>query len=119
MAEDRSGLKKDYLRELAPWTKLFSAFKVAMDPKKLLLAGGGIFVMALGWWFFAAVFCGSNQKAPMPKVFLDGASDYGGEEKAFQASKEARRSWNLSYEMAGEHPATRAEADALLKKGEI
>ena len=68
MAEDQSGLKKDYLRDLAPWTKLFSAFKVAMDPKKLLLAGAGIFAMAVGWWMLAAIyFDWFNRTVPQPR----------------------------------------------------
>ena len=53
MAEDQVGMRKDVLQQLAPWTKLFSAFKVALDPKKLLLAGAGILVMQLGWWFIS------------------------------------------------------------------
>jgi hypothetical protein len=44
MAEDQ-GQRKD-LWMTAPWLKLFGAFKVALDPKKLLLAGAGIFVMS-------------------------------------------------------------------------
>src|SRR5215470_14685180 len=101
MAEDQSGLKKDYLRELAPWTKLFSAFKVAMDPKKLLLAAGGIFAMALGWWILAAVYFGFNQTPPKFSDFKP--SDYdNSRENAWKAFKDARRNWNLTYEMAGD-----------------
>ena len=47
MAEDQGGMRKDYLKELAPWTTLFSAFKVALDPKKLVLAGAGLLMLAL------------------------------------------------------------------------
>ena len=56
MAEDQAGLRKDYLKELAPWARLFSAFKIALDPKKLLLAAAGILTMALGWYVLAVVF---------------------------------------------------------------
>src|SRR5436309_540139 len=104
MAEDQSGLKKDYLRELAPWTKLFSAFKVAMDPKKLLLAGAGVLAMALGWWLLSSIFFSFNQRPPQPEDFK--AADYDGKkEDAWKAFKDARRSWNLTFEMAGWLPS--------------
>lgn len=110
MADDQSGLKKDYLREFAPWTRLFSAFKVAMDPKKLLLAGGGVLAMALGWWILSAIYFSFNQNPPQPEDFK--ASDYevGGEEAAWKAFKSARQHWNLTFEMAGTTPETYKEA---------
>ena len=40
MAEDQGGQRKDFFQ--SPWLKLFGAFKIALDPKKLLLAGAGI-----------------------------------------------------------------------------
>ena len=64
MAEDQVGMRKDVLQQLAPWTKLFSAFKVALDPKKLLLAGAGILVMQLGWWVLAMVYFGFGSDKP-------------------------------------------------------
>src|SRR5262245_46832666 len=110
MAEDQSGLRKDYLREFAPWTKLFSAFKVAMDPKKLLLAGGGIFVMAVGWWILA--FIHFNLFISKVPQFEDvKASDYESAEEAWKAFKEARRNWNLAYEMAGPAHTKRDDPD--------
>ena len=48
--------RPDHVRELPLWTRLFTAFKVALDPKKLLLAAAGIVVMAFGWWLLANIF---------------------------------------------------------------
>ena len=56
MAEGRLELRKEDLQNLMPWTKLFKAFMVALDIKKLLLAAGGIVTMALGWWLLAFLF---------------------------------------------------------------
>jgi hypothetical protein len=104
MAEDQVGMRKDVLQQLAPWTKLFSAFKVALDPKKLLLAGAGIFVMQLGWWALSAVYF--NFSSAMPEW---NKGDYVGktpEEKndAWKRFKRDRQVWNLKYEMAGTPP---------------
>lgn len=96
MAEDQDGLRKDQVRELAPWTKLFGAFKVAIDPKKLLLAAAGIFLMSLGWWVLSAFFFMFRSTPPT----LGG--NYSSDESGFKALKEDRRAWNLFHELAGE-----------------
>ena len=41
----------------ASWLKIFTGFRLALDPKKLLLAAAGIFVVYLGWWAISVVFC--------------------------------------------------------------
>ncbi|MBM3997491.1 MAG: hypothetical protein FJ303_25595, partial [Planctomycetes bacterium] len=38
------------------WTKVFGAFKIALDLKKLTLAAMGIFLVAVGWWVFSWTF---------------------------------------------------------------
>jgi len=50
------------------WSEITRIFPVALDPRKLLLAAAGIFVMSLGWYVLSAVFAG---KAPDP-----GAAEY-------------------------------------------
>jgi hypothetical protein len=55
MSEDR------YASPAAPreewlFTHLFRTFRVALDPKKLLLAAAGIVVMACGWWLLSVTF---------------------------------------------------------------
>ena len=40
----------------APWTKIFTAFKVALDPKKMALAAAGILFTWVGWIAFGAIF---------------------------------------------------------------
>ena len=41
-----------------PWTKIFTAFKIALDLKKLTLAALGIFFVWAGWWLLGGVFYG-------------------------------------------------------------
>jgi hypothetical protein len=62
MAEDQLGTRKDQLREPYLWTKIFGTFKVALDPKKLLLAAAGIVVMAVGWWLLSVIFYSVRSK---------------------------------------------------------
>jgi hypothetical protein len=57
MAEERfdsdtRNLFRDWLR----WTEIFRTFRVALDPKKLLLSAAGILFMALGWWLISWAF---------------------------------------------------------------
>lgn len=81
-----------------PWTKIFTAFKVALDMKKLVLAAAGIFLTWVGWWVLGWTFY--NMRS-MPKF------DYNEKEapavlKAEWDHFQARRaSWNLMHELAG------------------
>src|SRR5205085_464890 len=81
----------------APWTKIFTAFKVALDVKKLLLAAGGILAMAAGWWLLAVIFY-SMRSMPEAKDYVASAAD---KEEGFKEFKVARKRWNLLYELAG------------------
>jgi hypothetical protein len=102
MADEQSGMQRDYLKDFAPWTKLFTAFKVALDPKKLLLGGCGLFVMSLGWYILSAIFFAANAK--MPEWGKEGytPADFDGKaDVAYAAFKADRHRWNLRYEMAG------------------
>jgi hypothetical protein len=56
MADDRFDSRPTPLRESLPWTDLFRTFRVALDPKKLLLAAAGILAMACGWWLISVFF---------------------------------------------------------------
>ncbi|MGE3809584.1 MAG: hypothetical protein AB7K24_33385 [Gemmataceae bacterium] len=56
MADDKADLRTGGVRNWLPWLEIFRGFQVALDLKKLLLAGGGILVMALGWWLLAVIF---------------------------------------------------------------
>jgi len=120
MAEDQVDRRKDYLKELAPWTKLFSAFKIALDPKKLVLAGGGILVMSLGWYvlsvIFFSIFFSTNSKRP--DWNSGNYSDWKSEDEAkksaaWQQFKRDRHQWYLLYEMAGTPPLGGKKEDAI------
>jgi hypothetical protein len=107
MAEDQTGMRKDYLKELAPWTTLFSAFKIALDPKKLILAGTGLLAVALGWFilsYFLMLLMGKKPEFTT-KDYPDKTSDKADKREAsWQAFKRDRQKWNLAYEMAGSAP---------------
>jgi hypothetical protein len=107
MAEDQ-GQRKD-LWQTAPWVKLFGAFKVALDPKKLVLAGAGIFVMSLGWWVLAWAFSLFQTQTPKwePESKIRGE-----QEQEWRDFKETRRRrYNLFLEMAGTAPERQDTAD--------
>jgi hypothetical protein len=105
MAEDQGGMRKDYLKEFAPWTTLFSAFKVALDPKKLVLAGCGLLTLALGWYVLSVIFFGLGGKKPEWSNYPD-SNDPAKKEAAWKEFKSDRQRWNLLYEMAGTPTAT-------------
>lgn len=91
MAEDQMAERKE---PRAPWTKIFTAFKVALDIKKLLLAAAGILATWFGWWLLAIVFYNARS-LPKPEDF----DDYKG--AGYQNFVVARMRWNLLHEMAG------------------
>ena len=78
----------------APWTKIFTAFKVALDLKKLLLAAAGIVFVAFGWWILGWTFYNVRS---LPKW-----TDY--ERGGWHTFKSSRDSWNLMHELAGDPP---------------
>jgi hypothetical protein len=106
MAEDQGGMRKDYLKELAPWTTLFSAFKVALDPKKLVLAGTGLLTMALGWYVLSVIFFALGGKKPEWAAYVTAGDDVATRQERWKEFKRDRHRWNLLYEMAGTPTAT-------------
>jgi hypothetical protein len=103
MAEDQGGqhgAAKD------PWLKLFTAFKVALDPKKLLLASAGIVAMSLGWWLLSVVFYWFRPAPPQWKDY----ETTGDKTKAFETFKRDRDRWNLLHELAGTSPTSPKDA---------
>jgi hypothetical protein len=99
MADEKVELKDLNLRQLFPWTELFRGFQVALDPKKLLLAAGGIFVMAVGWWFWAVVFYSSFKEPTW------GSGEWERSPAGWEKFKIERDKWNLLHEAAGKDPS--------------
>jgi hypothetical protein len=111
MAEEQGGQRKETWHA-APWTKLFSAFRIAVLPSKLLLAAGGIVVMAVGWWVLAwLAFTLSGSTPPMPEDYLTGAETAEQRDKGWKRFKAARQSWNLMNEMAGDRLVAKDAGD--------
>src|SRR5262245_7230047 len=107
MAEEHGGQTRD----TAPlWTKLFSGFRIAILPSKLLLAGAGLLSMAAGWWVLSVVFFALR---PEPKVgdYLKDTKDPKERQEAWDRFKQARASYNLFYSLAGPRPVARDAAD--------
>lgn len=103
MAEDKVEPREVNWRALAPWTALFQAFRIALDPNKLVLAACGILAMALGWWLLALIF--SAAKPTWPDKYP--SADYGKKDDpeavkkqlAWDRFKRDRARWNLLHEM--------------------
>src|SRR5437762_406553 len=107
MADERIGVPEREVRNIWAWTELFRTFQVALDPKKLLLAAAGIFVMWLGWWLLATIFYGSRSE---PRESDYDASYYAkkyelsepaAQERAKLEYEEAKRRYILLYQLAG------------------
>ena len=85
----------------APWTKIFTAFKVALDVKKLVLAAAGILITWLGWCAIGWTFYGMRS-FPEWKNYEDPDKKEPDERKAqWTRFKAKRASWNLLHELAG------------------
>jgi hypothetical protein len=96
----------------APWTKIFTAFKVALDLKKLLLAAAGILITSCGWLLLAWIFFSMHSK-PEWAAYEPNNKDATAEDRQskwadFSAS---RRSWNLLLALAGP-PSEKVPEDA-------
>jgi hypothetical protein len=97
MAEEQNEQRKDIR---ASWTKIFTAFKVALDVKKLLLAAAGILTMAAAWWLLAVIFY-NMRSMPQWADYSANAKTDEAKEEAWKEFKVARKRWNLLYELAG------------------
>lgn len=101
MAEDHGGRKESK----APWYKLFTSFKVALDPKKMFLAGLGLLVMSAGWAALSIMFYNVS-KMPVWKDYDPGNVDEAQRQVAWDDFRIDRRRWNLRHELAGPTPGT-------------
>ncbi len=98
MADDQMGMRGEDGRGFVPWTKIFTAFKVALDPKKLLLAGAGILTMALGWYVLAIIFYLPRGMPTWSKYQTYYQNDEG---RAWKLFKRDLNRWNLLHKLAG------------------
>lgn len=105
MAEEIIGQRQE---TKAAWTKIFSAFKVALDPKKLLLAAAGVLAMSFGWWVLGWVFYAPQSTPPEWVAYKPSEGD---EREAWVHFKGVRQRWNLLNEMAGDREVRYDEAD--------
>jgi ABC-type multidrug transport system fused ATPase/permease subunit len=109
MAEGQTEPRKESW-QAPPWTKLFSAFRIAILPSKLLLAAAGIVAMAAAWWLLSwAAYAISSH--PMPERYLTGADTAEKKEEGFKRFKADRRSFNLLHELAGDRLLERDAGD--------
>ncbi len=106
MAEDQGGPRDSHT---ISWLKIFSAFRIALDPKKLLLAGLGLLVMSIGWWLLSVIFF-SMWSTPPEWSDVDLPKDKTEREQAWETFEQRRAAWNLLYKMAGPRPESREDA---------
>ena len=66
MAEEQTDSREVSIRQFLPWTHIFRGFRIALNPKCLLLAAAGILIMAFGWWLLAVIFSGVRSKPIWP-----------------------------------------------------
>jgi len=90
------------------WLKLFTAFRVALDLKKLLLAAGGLVATFFGWAVLGWVFYST---AEMPT--------FGAHYSTWQEFRRDRDRWNLLHEMAGNAAVNYDAGDFAATKAEF
>lgn len=82
-----------------PWTKIFTAFKVALDMKKLVLAAAGILCAYLGWWALSWAFY--YPRSTPPNFVYEEKEEAAALKVKWDQFKARRASWNLLHELAG------------------
>ena len=109
MVEEQVEPRAYNVRHWLPWVEVFQGFKVALDPKKLLLAAAGILAMAFWWWLCSVVFYSSRTKPnwgdarySIQNVRAKDDTDESARKKAWQRFHEDRQEWNLIHEAAGD-----------------
>lgn len=117
MADERTGTPEGEARTYWAWTELFRTFQVALDPKKLVLAAAGIFVMWFGWWLLSAAFAGGRSEprkqdyvAADYKKRYDIVDDAEAERRADEAFKQDHFEYVRFYQLAGKADPEAAEA---------
>lgn len=117
MAEDHGAPRPE---RTALWTRLFSAFRIALDAKKLLLAAGGILATAFAWWLLSALFYSTRGK-PEWKNYAAGELTPAQLDERWKDFKAARIHWNMMHEMAARPGSLeRVEpADVAQSRGEF
>jgi len=75
MPEEKESRELNF-RQLMPWTELFRAFQLALEPYKLLLAATAIVVLTFGWWLLALIFGVDNQFGEWPPNAPRGTNPY-------------------------------------------
>lgn len=60
MAADGTPIREIAWRDLFPWVIIGRSFRVAMDPRKVLVCSAGLILMWAGWWFAYQMFKGSE-----------------------------------------------------------
>jgi hypothetical protein len=108
MAEEKYESRELNLRNSLPWLELFRGFQIAIDPRKLLLAAAGIFVMSLGWWALSYVF---DTRKPdwddyRTKALAKASESKDSDEKAALAAEWGKYradldDWNVRHRAAG------------------
>ncbi|MBX9677398.1 MAG: hypothetical protein K2X38_01455 [Gemmataceae bacterium] len=91
----------------APWTRLFSAFRIALDLKNLILAAAGILATAAGWYLLSVAFY-TNVRP----TFNASETDVKKRQAAWKDAKIDRDRWNLLHRLAG-HNSPPVTVDAL------
>jgi hypothetical protein len=88
-----------------PWTKIFTAFRVALCMKKIALAAAGIFCAFLGWWLISASF--SLVRGSEPPKWFEPPKETSDRKAQWDSFKASRESWNLFHELAGSYDELR------------
>ncbi len=108
MADEQVEPRPINVRQWFPWTEIFTGFKVALDPKKLLLAAAGILCMAFWWWFLSVIFYAPRDKPEWPKDYpvanASGDDEATQRKNAWAEFQRDRKKWNLLHKAAGTTP---------------
>jgi hypothetical protein len=76
MPEEKGEAPEFTLRRVLPWTDIFRAFTIALDPSKLLLATAAVVLIWFGWFILSAIFQEPNEFGQWPADAQRGANPF-------------------------------------------
>jgi hypothetical protein len=66
MPDYRGTVREVAWQDILPWTMLFRTLRLAIDPRKLLLALIGLLLTTAGWWLIAQLFSSADSANVQP-----------------------------------------------------
>jgi hypothetical protein len=76
MPVEKGEAREFNVRQVLPWTEIFRAFSIALDPSKLILATIAVVLIWFSWWLLSLIFVQDNKFGEWPANVARGKNPY-------------------------------------------